>query len=219
MPRGARILQRVSSFQLVGRAPVPQCADARSQGALGPEQFPGVLVAAQAGAEWAWTILYRLVAGPVLGYLRAQGSREPEDLLGEVFVQVARSLARFEGGQESFRSWVFTIAHHRLIDERRRNRRRPADPVAEVPDRPGGSTEDEALGRLRDEDALRLLDALTPQQRDVVLLRVFADQSLQEVSRIVGRPVSAVKALQRRGLERLRKKMSQDPYPDDPPWR
>ena len=83
-------------------------------------QFASVLEAAQAGAEWAWSRLYRDLAGPVLGYLRTRGAAEPEDLVGEVFLQVARNLGTFDGDYRSFRSWVFTVAHHRVVDERRR---------------------------------------------------------------------------------------------------
>jgi RNA polymerase sigma-70 factor (ECF subfamily) len=36
-----------------------------------------------------------------------------------VFVQVARNLGTFEGDERGFRAWVFTVAHHRLVDERR----------------------------------------------------------------------------------------------------
>ncbi|MER3453471.1 MAG: hypothetical protein C4344_07565, partial [Acidimicrobiia bacterium] len=59
----------------------------------------------------------------MLGYLRAQGAREPEDLLGEVFLQVTRYLPRFRGDATDLRRWVFTIARHRLVDDQRRRAR------------------------------------------------------------------------------------------------
>ena len=65
------------------------------------------------------------------GYLRAHGAAEPEDLAGEVFLQVVRGLDRFSGAERDFRAWVFTIAHRRLVDDApprragRRRRRRP----------------------------------------------------------------------------------------------
>lgn len=79
--------------------------------------------------------------------------------------------------------------------------------MAELPDRPGGSTEDEALARVMSPHALAALARLTPEQRDVVLLRVFADMSTREVAAVVDRPVSAVKALQRRAYAQLRKEL------------
>ncbi len=181
-------------------------------------QFESVVAAAQVGAEWAWTLLYRSVAPAVLGYLRARAADDPENLLGEVFLQVARNINTFSGDEDGFRSWVFLVAHHRLLDDRRRLRRRPATPVAEVPDTAGASAEDEAMTGLLSEEARRLLDGLTPEQREVLLLRVFADLPLEDVARIVGRPVSAVKALQRRAYARLRKQLG-DAYSGGSAWR
>ena len=63
------------------------------------ENFPGTLAAARIGSEWAWTGIYRDLAPAVLGYLRARRAHEPEDLTGEVFLQVVRDLPRFQGGE------------------------------------------------------------------------------------------------------------------------
>ena len=45
--------------------------------------------------------------------------RDAEDLTGDVFVRVARNLHEFKGDSAALRRWVFTIAHHRLVDEYR----------------------------------------------------------------------------------------------------
>lgn len=88
------------------------------------QPFPEVLVAAQAGAEWAWQRLYASVAAGVRGYVAAQGAHDPDDLTGEVLLHLVRGIDRFVGDEAAFRSWVFLVAHHRVIDERRRSRRR-----------------------------------------------------------------------------------------------
>src|ERR671915_95488 len=114
---------------------------------LGSE-FPRVLNEARAGDDKAWEEIYRSLAPLVLGYLRARGAREPEDLTSEVFVAVVKSLERFKGDEHAFRTWVLTIAHRRLVDDLRR----AAGPVAEeagldVPADaiPTGDVETEAL--------------------------------------------------------------------------
>lgn len=217
-PQDAGHTARVPSVSLE-RDDVARPRDAvRSEPRIGT-QFDAVITAAQVRAEWAWTLLYRSVAPSVLGYLRARGAEDPENLLGEVFLQVARNIGTFTGDEDGFRSWVFVIAHHRLLDERRAQRRRPSTATAQVPDSPGGSAEDEAMESLLSDDARRLLEVLTPEQREVILLRVFADLPLEEVARIVRRPLSAVKALQRRGYSRLRKQLAHEV--DGPPavWR
>ncbi len=169
------------------------------------QAFEDVLRAAQAGAEWAWTRLYNDLSPQVLGYLRTRGGREPEDLLGEVWVQVARNLGTFRGDERDLRAWVFTVAHHRVVDERRYRSRRPADPVAEVPE-PQGPPEDveeRALGAVRAEQIRRLLEQLTPDQRDVLLLRILGGMTMPEVAKAIGKGTGAVKQLQRRGLKGL----------------
>jgi DNA-directed RNA polymerase specialized sigma24 family protein len=99
------------------------------------ESFNSVLTAARAGADWAWERIYADLAPVVTGYLRGHGAAEPEDLAGETFLHVVRDLPRFEGDERAFRSWVFTIAHRRLIDDRRRRGRRPVTPGGRLDDR------------------------------------------------------------------------------------
>lgn len=170
-------------------------------------EFESTLTAAQSGAEWAWTQLYHSVARQVLGYLRAQGAREAEDLLGEVFVHIARGIGRFEGTEDGFRSWVFTVAHHRVIDERRKRRRHPVDPTETVADQlaPAPSSAGQALESLATERVRHLIDRLVPAQRDVMMLRVVAGMTVVEVAEVLGRSVGGVKALQRRAVAALRR--------------
>ena len=142
--------------------------------------------------------VYRTLAPAVRGYLRGQGVPEPDDVLSEVFLQVARSLHRFRGGDEDLRRWVFTIARNRAIDDRRRRARRPAPAAGAVPDSPAPSASEPL-----DPQLVAALGQLTPDQREVVLLRFVADLPLGEVARITRRSAGAVKSIQHRGLAQL----------------
>lgn len=174
-----------------------------------PHEWASLLAAAQAGAEWAWARLYRQLATPVHGYLRAHGAADPDDLLGEVWLQVARNVGRFEGGLDAFRSWVFVIAHHRVVDERRYRRRRPTvDADGLEIERGAGSAdtaEDEALDRLGTEAVVGVLARLTDDQRDVLTLRIIGDLTVDQVAEALDKRPGAVKALQRRGLAAIRR--------------
>jgi RNA polymerase sigma-70 factor, ECF subfamily len=163
---------------------------------------PDIVGAARDGDPAALEALYRDTAPAVLGYLRAQGAREPEDVASETFVGVVRGLRRFQGDEIAFRSWVFSIAHRRLIDERRGLFRRRAEPVdaADLPEPRGGDVEDEAIARVGARWAHEAVARLTAEQRDVLLLRVLADLSVEDVARILDKSVGAVKSLQRRAL-------------------
>ncbi len=180
----------------------------------GHEAFDDVLSAAQANAGWAFQRLFDELARPLVGYLRAQGGREPDDLANEVFLGVFSGIANFQGSKEQFRSWVFTLAHRRLIDERRRLGRRPAlvdsEPDANVS---GGDAEHDALCSAGNERVRELLARLAPDQRDVLLLRVVADLTVERTAQTLGKTPGAVKALQRRGLTALRKEITPEGVP------
>jgi RNA polymerase sigma-70 factor (ECF subfamily) len=188
---------------------------------LGPA-FDDVLLAAQTGAGWAFAKLYEELAGVVTGYVRRQGAREPDDVASETFLDVFRGIRSFEGDEESFRSWVFTIAHRRLVDERRRAARRPAttelddralDWVDDVDDGGPESVVDAADARDRLDEHLA---TLTEEQRDVVLLRVIGGLSVAETATAVGRSEAAVRQLQRRALRALEERIGVDgPGADD----
>lgn len=178
---------------------------------MSPERFTSLLEAAREGSDAAWEELYNDLAPVVLGYLRANGAPDPEDTLSESFLQVARDIAKFEGDERGFRSWVFTIAHHRLIDARRHSARRPVELTAEPPEPPGRADDaaDEALARIGVEQVQRILATLSEDQRAVLLLRVVGDLSVEDVAEAVGKRPGAVKALQRRGLAAVKRALAQ----------
>jgi len=183
--------------------------------ALG-ESFDGVLEAARTGAGWAWEALYADLAPLVNGYLRSRGARETEDLTGEVFLAIARDLHGFTGGESSFRSWVLTVTHHRLMDERRRQMRRPSEPApTEVIEARSstGNVEDEAIASLVADQIRRLVDRLDGDQRQVLMLRIVGGLTVPEVAEIVEKTPGAVKALQRRGLASIRRHLEREVVP------
>lgn len=174
--------------------------------------FASVLSAAQADAPWAYQRLFEWLGAPVAGYLRGQGAEDADGLANEVFLRVFKALSGFEGDEDRFRSWVFTIAHHCLVDQRRREGRRPPMADASLGDRPSSmSTEAEAMTRLGAERVRALIDRLSADQRDVLLLRVVADLTVEQVASVMGRSTGAVKQLQRRGLATLRRSMVVQP--------
>ena len=170
-------------------------------------QFDAVLTAARDGAPWALERMFTALAPAVTGYLRVQGSAEPEDLTSEVFVAILRNLRNFEGDEAGFRSWVFTIAHRRLLDERRRQARHPPpEPLAGTADTfapqltAADDVEDGVELSLGVERVRALCERLVPGQRDVLLLRLLGDLTVEQVAETLGTSMGAVKALQRRGL-------------------
>lgn len=180
------------------------------------DDFESILASARAGDQRAWTCIYEDLAPVVLGYLRGQRATHAEDTTSEVFLQVVRDLGHFSGDESNFRSWVFTIAHHRLIDARRAATRRPSDPTPSEeidPLLPASEAEPLALSNVTTEEIQRLCEILTDQQRTLVLLRFVSGLTLPEIAEVMGKRVGAVKAMQRRALAMLRKELASDPYP------
>jgi RNA polymerase sigma-70 factor (ECF subfamily) len=174
--------------------------------ALG-DSFDAVLDAARAGGDWAWERIYDDLAPSVLGFLRAGGAPDPEDALGDVFLQVVKGLGRFEGDEPAFRSWVFVIARSRLIDQLRRRGRRPERPVGDEDlEREGNEdVEETVLQSLGADWVMSVLDHLSADQREVILLRILGGLPIAEVARVMHKRPGAVKALQHRALATLRR--------------
>ena len=177
------------------------------------EQFDEVLVAAQAGAPWAIGLIYKDLQPRVLRYLVAREPKEGEDLAAQVWMDVASSLKAFRGGEVELRAWLFTIARRRLIDHRRRTKRRPAvlAPTEDLADRPANDDPEEtAVISDSSAEAFRRISSLPKDQADVVLLRVVGGFSVEEVARILRKKPGTVRVLQHRALKALAKEFSQD---------
>ena len=178
--------------------------------------FATVLAGAQDGAPWAFRRIFADLGPAILGYARGAGAEDPDGLANEVFLRAFRDVVAFDGTAAQFRSWMFSIAHNLVIDDRRRRARRPT--VVELTDATtsvsGGDVENDALARLGAAELRPLLDALTDDQRAVLLLRVVADLPADDVARITGRSGAAVRALHHRALGSIRRELANDPRRD-----
>lgn len=169
--------------------------------------FESVLDAAKFGAEWAWAALYGEIAGPVMGFFRSRGVADPEEAAGDVFFELARGLIDFEGDEESFTTFVFAIAYKRLLVENCYPHQRSRTVLADqVLDRLRGDVE--VIGAVAatevPEEVRRAFETLTPEQRDVLSLRIVAGLSVDQVAKVLNRGAKTVRALQTRGMARVR---------------
>ena len=188
-------------------------------------QIDGLLDLARAGDSEGFTGLYRQMGGTVAAFCRSRIGHDVDDLVNEVFVGAFRGLPTFDGGALEFRAFVYRIARNKIVDERRR-RGRLHEREQLVDDWSATVipiTDDDAQ-RIADQlshgDLKAALAMLTDDQHEVVVLRFLADLTLDEVVAVTGRPLTAVKALQRRGIAALRRRLSEisppQPSPDEP---
>lgn len=175
--------------------------------------FDAAVLAAKEGAPWAWEQLYSWLSPRLLGYLRARGSRDPEGALGETWLQLARNVATFEGDATGFRSWAFTVAHHRVIDEARRRKRTPPtraiDEVLADDQQSLGviDTENEALAAVELDELVGSIGFLSDLQKSTLLLRIIGDLSVAQTAKALGKSESAIKTAQYRAISILRDRL------------
>ena len=169
-------------------------------------EFERWLRDARAGGSHGFTAIYEWLSPEVKRFAVGRAARDADAVTNDAFFGAFNQLVSFEGDARAFRSWVFAIARNRLIDQHRAEERRP--PVADddsVDGRAAPSAEELALLGLGYERVATMLEKLTEAQQEVLVLRLVSGLSLEETAEIVGRPVTAVKRLQARALDRLRR--------------
>jgi RNA polymerase sigma-70 factor (ECF subfamily) len=129
-----------------------------------------------------------------------------EDVLQETFV---RALERIDGADgEHLRGWLFTVAYHQALLARRRQKSRPAGPLAPSAAAAApapGPDPGEAAESHDDARRLRLLIAgLPPAQREVIRQRVYEGKRFREIAAALGCPLNTALARMHEGLKRLR---------------
>jgi RNA polymerase sigma-70 factor (ECF subfamily) len=165
------------------------------------------MAAAQQGAEWAFAVLYRELNPRLLRYFAARAPGSAEDLAAETWLGAARHLGSFTGTEEGFRAWLFTIAHRRLVQHWREMKRRPpatGDLEAALDAESAPDSADAAVNAVfAQEAAKQIAAALSPDQAEVVLLRVLGGLDVDQVADILGKRPGSVRVLQHKALRRL----------------
>jgi RNA polymerase sigma-70 factor (ECF subfamily) len=167
-----------------------------------PDELRQLMTAYQAGSLSAFERLYAALAPPLVSYL-ATLSRDrghADDLLQETFLQIHRS-RRVYRADLPVKPWVFSIARHVWLMDRRRRLRRPSA-AADLIDFPVPPE----VERLADRDSLRRgLNALLPDRREALLLHHVWGFSFAEIGRLLGIRADAAKLRSSRGMADLRR--------------
>lgn len=196
--------------------PADVAADPSPPDAAGPAADPAPLeslvAAAVRGDGRARDHLLAEIHPFVLRYCRGRLGRQEsvtasaDDVAQEVCLAVLNALPAYTVRGLSFRAFVYGIAAHKVTDAFRAIGRARSEPVAELPDSPVGEDGPEHRllaaelgGRLS-----RLLEVLTPRQRDVLVLRIMVGLSAEEAATALGSTPGAVRVTQHRALNRLR---------------
>lgn len=152
--------------------------------------------------------VYRVLSGPLTAYLRSQvrDTQLAEDLATETFLKLVRGCRRLEGGPFQIRSWLYRVAQRNVIDHLRARSRRPDEELTDLPPEEltaEGDPAETVEGRDTLERIRAALDQLSPDQADVLRLRLIAGLSAPEAAAVIGKTEGAVRALQHRGVATL----------------
>jgi RNA polymerase sigma factor (sigma-70 family) len=125
------------------------------------------------------------------------GRVDADDCYQETWIAALRAYPRLKDAS-NLRSWIFTVAHRKVIDHVRA-RRRVAVPVGEVPETPWADSpappDDDLWARVRE---------LPPKQRTALALRYVADAGYDEISSVMGTSEDAARRNVHEALKRLR---------------
>lgn len=135
-----------------------------------------------------------------------------EDVVAETFCRFLRSVRAGGGPHNHLKAYLYRIAHNLIVDRYRRNppMELSLDPDIVMLHSMSGNPEKTVEGLSEQVEVRRSLWKLTADQRQVIVLKYFDGMSNQEVSEVLGKPVGAVKSLQHRGLNALRRLLVPD---------
>ena len=206
-----------SSMEAMARPPIPAWLDRVASDEAQPDQGDGdrwhtVFAALAEGRLEALEELYDLAAGDIyrLALWRTSSCEDAEDVLQDVIVRVAEKSRELASVRHP-RRWLLTVTHRVAIDLCRRRKRRQADPIEDIPflvvptSDPDRGIEARSLSRL--------IARLPDKQREVLLLRHFADCTFSDIGRIVGVPTFTAASRHRLAIARLRRLLEKNHDP------
>jgi len=128
-----------------------------------------------------------------------------DQVVGDVFSQLIEQTTKGEGPKTNLRSYLYQIAYHRIVDLAREGKRTVClDGII------GADNEVPLASQVEEHILLETLSSainnqLTEEQRHVIILRFQEGLTLKETADIMEKKINAIKALQKRGIEKLQK--------------
>ena len=202
------------SDSLPTAAPFPAAAPVRRLAAVdaADDSDETLMLAYAAGDAAAFGQLYARHRGRLYRYLlrHLRDNALADEFFQDVWQKVVGARASWRP-DASFATWLYTIAHHRLGDHWRSLKHRPAAPydaeerLARVAD---PETPERVLSDFEQRRQLQLaLDGLPEEQREVLLLRLEQELTLEEIGDVTGVGRETVKSRLRYAMDKLRARL------------
>ncbi|CQR53205.1 RNA polymerase ecf-type sigma factor [Paenibacillus riograndensis SBR5] len=163
----------------------------------------------QAGEVEPYAQIVEAYQKPIHRYCsRLLGSRsEAEDAVQDILVKAYLNIAAYRS-VASFSSWLYKIAYHHCLDLIRRRKRQQRVLQLFQPAPPPESPEQQMDRNIFSEPLAKALSRLSTEERNLLVLRIFEEQSFPEIAGILDKNMEAVKKKYRRTLMKLAKMMS-----------
>lgn len=133
-----------------------------------------------------------------------------EDCVAETFSRFLGALHRGKGPHQHLQAYLYRVAHNWITDRFRRNPPPVLPLTPELVDEGKPRVEEQVETQMQTEYVRAQLSRLTPDQRQVIVLKFLENWSNQEIAAALQKPVGAVKALQHRGIAALRRIMEKE---------
>jgi RNA polymerase sigma-70 factor (ECF subfamily) len=156
--------------------------------------------------------LYLLYADRVFRFLvsRLNDTESAEEITAQVFLRLIEKIGQYQIAPKDnaaiFTAWLYRMTYNKMIDVLRRQKHHHQVSIQHAEALPYDEVMSERIEeRIEFEQVMRKLQLLNEQQRQVILLRFVEGLSLAETARVMQKSEGAIKALQHRSLETLRR--------------
>jgi RNA polymerase sigma-70 factor, ECF subfamily len=170
-----------------------------------------LLSRASRGEQAAVTQIYELYFPSIYRFVRLQVGdlTVAEDIASEVFIKFMDTVGGRTGPRHSLRGWLFQVARNEINQHYGKVRQFPTETLDEwIPSASDHDPEIQFMQSIDRERAQQALRTLVPEQQEVLLLRFVESLSLQETADVMNKSASAIKSLQFRAIESLRRILS-----------
>jgi len=167
-----------------------------------------IIKSCQAGNFEEFGRLYEIYSKKIYNfvYYRTSNKEEAEDLTSRIFIKALKGICGYNSEKGVFSSWLYRIAKNTVIDYYKTNK-----PTIGLTDLSYLANQDDLEKSFDNQEKLkqakRYLQNLKPEQREIVLMRVWDGLSYKEIAEIMGKSEASCKMIFGRTIRRLRQEM------------
>ena len=139
-------------------------------------------------------------------YYKTHHQQTTEDLTSQVFIKTLENIDRFNPRQGLFSSWLYRIARNKVIDYYR-TEKKEFDITGFWDLKTGGKIDYDLENKEKLDEVRRYLDKLKPEQREIIVMRIWDGLSYQEIAEVLNKKEANCKMIFSRTMRKLREEI------------